>query len=97
MSVLRDHIDWDRPDRSNSSEPYIPHKRARPAGAVLGRGSLACPSCDVPVVAGGAINLSVRLRCPFCRGIHPARAFLRLDEPDTSLNEVLVTARIAGL
>ena len=97
MSVLRDHIDWDRPDRSTSREPYIPHKRARPANPILGRGTLACPSCDVPVVAGGSISLSARLRCPFCRSIHHARAFLQLDEPDTSLNEVQVTARMRAM
>jgi hypothetical protein len=34
------------------------------------------------------------MRCPFCREIHPARAFLRLDRGDTGLNHVRVTARI---
>jgi hypothetical protein len=34
------------------------------------------------------------MRCPYCRTIHPARAFLHLDEPDTSLNEVQVIARL---
>jgi hypothetical protein len=38
--------------------------------------------------------MAARVRCPFCRTIHSARAFVRLDTPDTSLNEVLVTARI---
>jgi hypothetical protein len=94
MSLLRDPIDWDRPDRANTREPYVPFKQSRPAQPVLGRGSLACPSCDVPVVASGAISLLSRLRCPFCRAIHPARAFLRLGRPDTELNEVQVTARI---
>jgi hypothetical protein len=97
MSLLRDPIDWDRPDRANSREPYVPQKRARPLAPVLGRGSLACPTCDVPVVANGAISLSSRLRCPFCRSIHPARGFLHLDEPDTSLNVVQVTARLGDL
>jgi hypothetical protein len=95
VSILRDHIDWDRPDRSNSREPYVPYKRTRPAQPVLGRGTLACPACDVPVVTGGSISLSSRLRCPYCRTIHPARAFLHLDEPDTPLNEVQVIARLS--
>ena len=30
----------------------------------------------------------------YVRDVDPARAFVRLDTPDTSLNEVLVTARI---
>jgi hypothetical protein len=94
MSLLRDPIDWDRPDRFDSREPYVPYKRSRPVRPVLGRGTLACPTCDVPVVANGSISLTARLRCPYCRTIHPARAFLHLDEPDTSLNEVQVIARL---
>jgi hypothetical protein len=95
VTLLRDPIGGDRPDRANSREPYVPYKRTRPAHPVLGRGTLACPSCDVPVVAGGSISLSSRLRCPYCRTIHPARAFLNLGEPDTTLNEVQVIARLS--
>jgi hypothetical protein len=86
--------DWEQPDRSHTSEPFLPRKSTRGAPARIGRGTLACPSCDVPVVAAAPIAVSARLRCPFCRRIHPARSYLRLDEIDTDLNEVQVTARL---
>jgi hypothetical protein len=41
-----------------------------------------------------SIPMTARVRCPFCRTIHNARAFVRLETPDTTLNEVFVTARI---
>jgi hypothetical protein len=34
------------------------------------------------------------MRCPFCRRIHPARSYVRLEMPDTALNQVHVTARL---
>jgi hypothetical protein len=40
------------------------------------------------------IAITALMRCPFCREIHPARSFLRLDRTDTGLNDVRVTARI---
>ena len=93
MSFLRD-FGAEQPERPETTESFIPRKRGGHAAHAIGRGSLACPSCDLPVVAGGPIQIAARVRCPFCRTIHPARAFVRLDTPDTSLNEVLVTARI---
>jgi hypothetical protein len=94
VGLLRDPTGWDQPDRSQTAQPYVPWRTARPAAPVLGRGTLACPSCDVPVVTSAALPIAARLRCPFCRQISPARAFLRLDQPDTELNEVQVTARL---
>jgi hypothetical protein len=46
------------------------------------------------LVTTAPIPIAARLRCPFCRTIHSARAFVRLETPDTALNEVLVTARL---
>jgi hypothetical protein len=94
MSIVRGPSDWDREERSERAEHHIPRKRARGIERRIGRGSLACPSCSLPVVSGEAIPIAARVRCPFCRAIHPARSFLRLDTPDTTLNEVSVTARL---
>jgi hypothetical protein len=93
MSIVRDFGDQ-QPERPKATEAFIPRKRAGRAAHAVGRGSLACPSCDLPVVVTGSIPITARVRCPFCRTIHSARTFLRIDTPDTSLNEVLVTARI---
>jgi hypothetical protein len=93
MSIVRD-FGAEQPERPQSTESFIPRKRVGRVAQAIARGSLACPSCDLPVVAGSPIPIAARVRCPFCRTIHSARAFVRLETPDTSLNEVLVTARI---
>jgi hypothetical protein len=46
------------------------------------------------VVTVEPIRITAVLRCPFCREIHRARSFLRLDRADTMLNDVRVTARM---
>ena len=93
MSFVRD-FEAEQPERPQGSEHFIPRKSERRQRNAVARGSLACPSCDLPVVSGGPIPIGARMRCPFCRSVHSARAFVRLDEPDTALNEVLVTARL---
>ena len=93
MSVLR-NFEHQQPERPQGTQSFIPRKRFGRDAQALGRGTLACPTCDLPVVAGGPIPIAARVRCLFCRTIHSARAFVRLDTPDTTLNEVLVTARI---
>jgi hypothetical protein len=93
VSVVR-NFDHEQPERPQGTESFIPRKRTGRDARALARGTLACPTCDLPVVAGGPIPIAARVRCPFCRTIHTARAFVRLDTPDTSLNEVLVTARM---
>jgi hypothetical protein len=93
MSIVRD-FDSELPERPQGTEQFIPRKSEGRAAHAIGRGSLACPSCDLPVVSAGPIPIMARMRCPFCRSIHSARAFVRLERPDTTLNEVLVTARI---
>jgi hypothetical protein len=94
MSLLRDPLDWEQPDRSHTTEPLLPRKSVRRTTARIGRGALACPSCDVPVVAAAPISMAERMRCPFCRRVQPVRLYLRLGEADTGLNEVQVTARL---
>jgi hypothetical protein len=93
MSIVRD-FDAEQPERPQGTEYYVPRKSEGLAGRAVARGSLACPACDLPVVAGGRIPIAARVRCPFCRTVHSARAFVRVETPDTALNEVLVTARL---
>jgi hypothetical protein len=94
MSILRESGDRDELHGLQANEIYLPRKDTREAVKTLGRGSLACPSCDVPVVTVESIGITARLRCPFCGELHPARSFLRLDQSDTLLNDVRVTARM---
>jgi hypothetical protein len=93
VSIVRD-FEPEQPERQQGTEHFVPRKSEGRSARAVARGSLACPTCDLPVVAGGPIPIAARVRCPFCRSIHNARAFVRLETPDTSLNEVLVTARI---
>jgi hypothetical protein len=95
MSILREPGERDELQQLRSNEIYVPRKDTRDGVKTLGRGTLACPSCDVPVVASEPIPIGGRVRCPFCREIHSARSYLRLDRSDTALNEVRVTARLA--
>ena len=94
MSIFREAGDRDELQRLQSGEIYLPRKDTREAVKTLGRGALACPSCDVPVVTAEPIEIAALMRCPFCRELHPARSFLRLDRSDTGLNDVRVTARM---
>jgi hypothetical protein len=95
MSILGQPGERDELHRLRANEIYLPRKDTRESGRTLGSGTLACPSCDVPVVMPGPVPIGAVMRCPFCRELHPARGFLRMGEADTSLNVVRVTARIA--
>ena len=87
---------WDRedPDRSQSSEPYLPYKRIQHTTQRLGHGALACPVCEVPVLLAGPVPFTSHLVCPFCLESNPARQFVRLEKFDTSANVVEVRARL---
>jgi hypothetical protein len=94
MSILREPGDRDELHGLQSNEIYLPRRDTREEVHTLGHGAFACPSCDVPIVTVAPIRITAVMRCPFCRDIHPARSFLRLDRSDTGLNDVRVTARI---
>lgn len=94
MSFLRDPFDWKDPDVARSTESYVPFKSERRSTRHLAYGSFACPCCDVPLALGRSINLDRELMCAFCEAIHPVRAFVRLEHPDTSLNAVELRARL---
>jgi hypothetical protein len=96
MSIFREPGDRNELHGIQSSEIYLPRKDTREEVHTLGAGALACPSCDVPVVMTEPIGITAAMRCPFCREIHLARSFLRLDRTDTALNDVRVTARIGS-
>ena len=93
MSIIRE--DWEeQPDRSHTSEPFVPRKATRRATACLGHGALACPVCELPVLLGGPTSLSGPLVCPFCLESSPARQFVRFERFDTPSNVVEVRARL---
>jgi hypothetical protein len=94
VSFLQQPWDREEPDRSHSSEPYVPYKRIRPATQRLGQGALACPVCEVPVLLSGPVPFTSHLVCPFCLESNPARQFVRLEKFDTSANVVEVRARL---
>ena len=94
MSILREPGERDELHRLRANEIYVPRKDSREDAKTIGRGTLACPSCDVPIVPAAPIAIGAIVRCPFCRGLHPARSYVRLEEGDTSLNHVRVTARL---
>jgi hypothetical protein len=93
VSIIRE--DWEeQPDRSQTSEPFVPRKATRQSTAQLGQGALACPVCELPVLLGGPTSISGPLVCPFCLESSPARQFVRFNRFDTALNVVEVRARL---
>jgi hypothetical protein len=56
-------------------------RRVRPSTR-LGAGTLACPSCDLPVaLAAGRASPADPIGCPFCGHAGAVRDFLTLGEP----------------
>jgi hypothetical protein len=47
----------------------------------LASGTLACPSCDAPVLPTGAVSPADPLACPYCNHAGAVRDFLSLGEP----------------
>jgi len=94
LSIFQNHSGWDDHEGSHTAEPYVPSKKQQSSSQRVGTGSFACPQCDVPVTLGGPVVISGRMRCPFCRGIHPVRSFVRLDMLDTPLNAIELRARV---
>jgi hypothetical protein len=56
------------------------YRRAAATG-VLGTGTLACPSCDVPVAIHAAVAPAAALSCPYCGHAGAVRDFLSLAAP----------------
>jgi hypothetical protein len=47
----------------------------------LATGTLACPTCDAPVLLAGATGPAEPLACGYCGHDAPARDFLSLEQP----------------
>ena len=94
MSILQGPGEREELHRLRANEIYVPRKDTREDRQTIGRGALACPSCDVPIAPVAPIPIGAVVRCPFCRGLHTARSYLRLDQSDTPLNDVRVTVRL---
>ena len=54
MSILREPGERDELHRLRANEIYVPRKDTREEVQTIGHGALACPSCDVPIVASDA-------------------------------------------
>jgi hypothetical protein len=72
----------------DGSDPLPPdpagpaHLERRPARTQrLASGTLACPSCDAPVVPAGAMSPADPLSCAFCDHAGAVREFLSLAPP----------------
>jgi hypothetical protein len=94
MSLVREPGDWRDSDRDRAARSGEQRKAIREQRRRIGRGSFACPSCDLPLMPFARIAVSARLECPFCGEVRVARHFVRLDAVDTTRNEVVLTARL---
>ena len=56
MSILREPGERDELHRLRANEIYVPRKDTREETQTIGHGALACPSCDVPIVASAPIR-----------------------------------------
>ena len=67
----------------------------RAASRVMAVGTLACPSCDAPVLPDRPLSPADALRCPVCNHAGRTRDFLHLGEP-TRPARVVVRLRVDG-
>lgn len=58
-----------------------PQEERRVTRGILGIGTLACPSCDAPVVPARALSPAESIACPYCARSGPVREFLSLAAP----------------
>jgi hypothetical protein len=96
MTLFREPSDWQPPERDRAAGAGTHYRTVRGAAKRIGRGSLACPACDLPILVASSIPMSAPIECPFCRHACPARQFLRLETRDTSRNNVELIARLPG-
>jgi len=62
----------------------------------LATGTLACPSCDVPVLpAPGGMSPSEPMACTYCGHDAPVRNFLSLTEPTRPTRVAVRIRRVA--
>ena len=68
--------------------------RRRVATREMATGTLACPSCDAPVLPDGVMSPADPMSCGFCRHDGALRDFLSLGEPTRPTR---VVVRVSGL
>jgi hypothetical protein len=68
--------------------------RRRTATREMATGTLACPSCDAPVLPGGVMLPHDPMSCGFCGTSGTLRDFLSLGEPTRPMR---VVVRVSGL
>jgi hypothetical protein len=89
-------IERPNPEPVQPVERFSGRFEPRPAADVwrLATGTLACPSCDVPVLpSAGGMSPSDPLSCAWCGHDAPVRDFLSLAEP-TRPTRVAVRLRL---
>ena len=59
----------------------VHEERRRARTSHLARGTLACPSCDAPVVPARPLSPAEQIACPFCATGGAVRDFLSLAAP----------------
>jgi hypothetical protein len=64
------------------------------AGREMATGTLACPSCDAPVLPAGVVSPPDPMSCGFCGQTGAVRDFLSLGEPTRPTR---VVVRVSGL
>jgi hypothetical protein len=61
---------------------------------VLSRGSLACPSCALPLAPSPRLHPRAMLSCGFCDHTSAAIEFMHRDAPDAPASSVALVARL---
>lgn len=59
----------------------IQEERRRARTPHVASGTLACPSCDAPVVPARPLSPVEEIGCPYCAQTGPVRDFLSLASP----------------
>jgi hypothetical protein len=65
-----------------AAQPIEVLEERRARSLLLGRGTLACPSCDAPVaLLGATLSPTSALQCPYCGHAGATRDFLSMTPP----------------
>lgn len=70
--------------------PAVEQDPRRGRSRALGRGTLACPRCDVPLALPGRVAAGQAIACPFCAHRGTVGSFVSLAVP-TRPTRVVVT------
>jgi hypothetical protein len=70
-------IDREPVGTSGGTEEFRPSRST----SELAVATMACPSCDAPVMPVGRVRPNDLAECPFCSCSGPVRDFLTLEDP----------------